>query len=233
MPIDRCSALWNCAGLFIFGLLGAPNFIEASEPMTIVAMGDSTTAGTPAFRSPVESPPNGSGDKKSQYAYWMMLKHPEWKVLNRGIRGQRSDQIRKRLEADLIEFHPQVLIVLAGVNDLYQGHSVKQITDNLAAMYEKGIEKGIQVVACTVLPYNSMTPEVFSRMKEVNSWIRSRAETRHLGFCDLYSAGENPRHPGNLIGSPDGLHPDVDGYRRMGEALTEVLEKFTNHSPAG
>ena len=27
--------------------------------ITIVALGDSTTAGTPAFKSPIEAPPNG------------------------------------------------------------------------------------------------------------------------------------------------------------------------------
>ena len=31
--------------------------------VTIVAMGDSTTAGTPAFLSPVEKPPHGAGDE--------------------------------------------------------------------------------------------------------------------------------------------------------------------------
>ena len=42
----------------------------------IVAMGDSTTAGTPAFKSPREAPPKGSGDETSQYAYWLMKAHP-------------------------------------------------------------------------------------------------------------------------------------------------------------
>ena len=34
----------------------------------IVAMGDSTTAGTPGWKSPVEAPPDGRGDETSQYA---------------------------------------------------------------------------------------------------------------------------------------------------------------------
>ena len=38
----------------------------------IVALGDSTTAGTPGFRSPVEAPPDGAGDVESQFAYWLM-----------------------------------------------------------------------------------------------------------------------------------------------------------------
>ena len=73
------------------------------QRVRIVAMGDSTTAGTPAFQSPVEAPPAGRGDETSQYAYWLMQAHPEWEVLNRGVNGERSDQIRARFERDVID----------------------------------------------------------------------------------------------------------------------------------
>ena len=46
--------------------------------ITIVALGDSTTAGTPGYKSPVEAPPNGSGNVESQYAYWLMRARPDW-----------------------------------------------------------------------------------------------------------------------------------------------------------
>jgi hypothetical protein len=39
--------------------------------ITIIALGDSTTAGTPGFKSPLESPPDDSGNIESQYAYWL------------------------------------------------------------------------------------------------------------------------------------------------------------------
>ena len=32
---------------------------------TIVALGDSTTAGTPGFKSPLEAPPDGAGNVQS------------------------------------------------------------------------------------------------------------------------------------------------------------------------
>ena len=45
--------------------------------VVVVAMGDSTTAGTPAYLSPREAPPNGRGDETSQYAYWLTKAHPD------------------------------------------------------------------------------------------------------------------------------------------------------------
>ena len=71
----------------------------------IVAIGDSTTAGTPGFKSPIEMPPEGQGDATSQFAYWLMQAHPEWTVLNRGVNGERSDQIRARFERDVVVEH--------------------------------------------------------------------------------------------------------------------------------
>ena len=72
------------------------------DPFPIVALGDSTTAGTPAFKSPIEAPPDGAGNAESQYAYWLMQTHPDWRVLNRGVNGERSDQIRARFARDVI-----------------------------------------------------------------------------------------------------------------------------------
>src|SRR5262249_44314137 len=89
----------------------------------IVALGDSTTAGTPLFRSPVEAPPAGRGDERSQYAYWLSRAHPEWRVLNRGVNGERTDQIAARFDRDVLAASPQLVVIIAGVNDVYQGVS--------------------------------------------------------------------------------------------------------------
>ena len=70
--------------------------------MTVIALGDSTTAGTPAFKSPLEAPPDGAGNVESQYMHWLMKIHPAWRVLNRGVNGERSDQIRARFARDVI-----------------------------------------------------------------------------------------------------------------------------------
>src|SRR3954466_3258451 len=98
-------------------LRGAPQAIR------IVALGDSTTAGTPAFRSPIEAPPAGSGDEQSQYAYWLMRAHPEWDVRNRGVNGERTAEIAMRFDRDVAGARPTVVIVIGGVNDIYQGRT--------------------------------------------------------------------------------------------------------------
>jgi len=197
----------------------------ADQPVTVLAMGDSTTAGTPGFRSPVEAPPDGAGDEQSQYAHWVRQLHPEWRVLNRGVNGERTDQILRRLPPDLRTLKPQVVVLLAGVNDLYQGRSAEQVEENLERMIRLSLEARARVVVCTILPYNSAPPSVLDRMRRVNRWIRETSSREGLGFCDLFSVVENPARPGTLRGTPDGLHPDVDGYRKMGETIGEELQR--------
>jgi len=116
---------------------------NARNVIKIVAIGDSTTAGTPGFLSPLESPPNGAGDKESQYSYWLMQMHPDWNVLNRGVNGERSDQILARFRRNVIEEEPEIAVILAGVNDIYQGLPSDYPARNLSRMYSMASQADI------------------------------------------------------------------------------------------
>ncbi len=206
------------------------DILDGRPPMPpkirIVAMGDSTTAGTPAFESPRESPPNGRGDETSQYVYWLMKAHPGWDVVNQGINGQRSDQIRARFEEDVVAKKPAVVVIIAGVNDVYQGRPAEHVEEQLAAMYARAHGAGIRVVAGTILPYNSATPEQNLAMRNINDWILTQARADPgVIFADTRAAVADPRNPDRLFSSPDGLHPDAAGYRRMARTIELAIEQ--------
>lgn len=195
-------------------------------PITIVALGDSTTAGTPQFKSPIEAPPNGEGNRESQFAYWLMERHPEWTVLNRGVNGERSDEIAARFARDVTSATPNIVIIIAGVNDVYQGRSVAHVTEQLRLMYDQAAKAGVPVIAGSIVPYNTATPEQNARMHEINAWIAAEAaRDPNLTFVDTRAAAARPDDPDRLSGSPDGLHPDVAGYRAMALALEPALIK--------
>jgi len=197
----------------------------------IVALGDSTTAGTPGFLSPLEAPPSGSGDVTSQYAWWLKKAHPQWDVLNRGINGQRTDQIAERFVRDVISARPEVVIIIAGVNDVYQGLPGSHAIEHLKHMYMRAHDADIAVVAGSILPFNTATGDQNARMREVNDWLRSHAANDpRLHFVDTRSAAADPSNPDLLCGSPDGLHPSPEGYRRVAEALAPVISDLTGRT---
>lgn len=197
------------------------------QQVRIVAIGDSTTAGTPAFESAIEFPPLGRGDPTSQYAHWLVQSHPDWELLNRGVNGERSDQIRARFDRDVIAARPAVVVVIAGVNDVYQGREIEQVTEHLRWMYDRARQAGIRVVAGTILPYDTATPEQNAKMRQINVWIRQQANADpSLGFADTRGAVGAPGNPDMLSESPDHLHPSPSGYRAMAAALRPVIEQI-------
>lgn len=194
----------------------------------IVALGDSTTAGTPLFKSPIEAPPDGEGDATSQFAYWLMQAHPEWDVRNCGVNGERSDQIRARWQRDVAAHAPAAVIIIAGVNDVYQGRPVEHVTRELRAMYDLAAAARIPVVAGSIVPYNTATPEQNAKMHAINAWIREEAaRDPNITFADTRAAVASDTDADTLRSSPDGLHPDADGYRRMAEALEASLHQVS------
>jgi lysophospholipase L1-like esterase len=199
------------------------------QRIRIVALGDSTTAGTPGWKSRIEVAPAGSGDETSQYAYWLMQARPEWEVLNHGVDGERSDQIRGRFEQDVERHDPKAVVIIAGVNDVYQGREAQHVIEQLAAMYERARRLQIAVVAGTIVPYNTATPGQNARMREINEWIRTFAGSNaHVAFADTRAAVAAPDAPDRLFDSPDQLHPSPAGYRRMADAIRPVLERVLN-----
>lgn len=206
----------------------------------IVALGDSTTAGTPLFKSPVEAPPAGEGDETSQFAYWLMRARPGWDVRNRGVNGERTDQIRARWDRDVLgrvdlqfTISPAAVIVIAGVNDVYQGLPVGHVTRELRAMYDLAAAARIPVVAGSIVPYDTATPEQNAKMRAINGWIRAEAaRDPNITFADTRAAVARDDDPDMLRSSPDGLHPDADGYRRMAGALLPAIESAIGARPS-
>lgn len=187
-------------------------------------MGDSTTAGTPGWKSRIEAPPSGAGDETSQYAWWLMQAEPGWHVLNQGVNGERSDQIRDRFGQDVVEHRPSTVVIIAGVNDVYQGREAAHVIEQLDAMYDRAAAAKIAVVAGTIVPYNTATAEQNSRMRQINDWIRSRAAgDPNVTFADTRAAVAAPGEPDVLFESPDGLHPSAEGYRRMADVIRRAI----------
>ena len=195
---------------------------------TIVAVGDSTTAGTPGFKSPVEAPPEGAGDVESQYAYWLMRAHPGWRVLNHGVNGERSDQIREQFARVVMALAPDLVVGIAGVNDIYQNRPAEAVVRELETIFELAARASppLPLVAGSILPVNTATADHNRSMSIVNDWIRGFASTdSHETFCETRAAVCAPGEPDRLVSSPDGLHPSPDGYRLVAIALEPVIRR--------
>ncbi len=110
------------------------------------------------------------------------------------------------------------------MNDVYEGRPAESAERELEAMYDAARGAGIPVVAGSILPYDSATPDQNARMHAINRWIQAYA-ARHADvvFCDTRAAVAAPDEPDRLGASPDGLHPSPEGYKSMAERLEPVI----------
>ena len=201
--------------------------------MLIVALGDSTTAGTPLYKSPVEAPPDGEGNHQSQYAYWLIEKRPFWRVLNRGVNGERTDEILLRFDTDVAERRPYVVVIIAGVNDVYQGKPVEHVTTHLRKLYDRAAEEHIAVVAGSILPFNDATKAQNAKMEKINAWIKAEAkQDPNVTFVDTRKAVASKNDRDKLASTEDGQHPDIAGYKKLAHAIEPVIARVMEKSEA-
>jgi lysophospholipase L1-like esterase len=163
----------------------------------------------------------------------MRRRHPAWVVLNRGVNGERTDEVLRRLTRDALDEHPDYLIALAGVNDVYQGRPLREVESTLDNIYRLSASAGVRVIAATILPFNTMSAHQAAAIHELNDWIVGRAIQLGIPCADTALSVSDPRDRDRLASSPDGLHPDVAGYRKMGGSLAAVIKRFEEQGAEG
>lgn len=188
--------------------------------MLVAALGDSITAGSPAWDpDPAVRAQIADPDPESQYEHWAALRVPGLQFRNCGIYGQRTDEIALRLEE--CAAGADVLIVQGGINDIAQRRPVEPAAENLRAMVERGRELGMRVVITDVLPWNNGFPAAEEPIRRLNELIRGIGAPV-LPFHDTL---EDPDRPGRMREewTSDGDHPSVEGYRLLGEVVAVGL----------
>ena len=124
----------------------------------------------------------------------------------------------------MIDPSPAAVIIIAGVNDVYQGRTVDHVTGQLRTMYDRAAHAGIRVVAGSIVPYNTATADQNDRMRRINAWIRKQERSDPaIAFVDTRAAVAAAGNPDRLADSPDELHPSPRGYRQMADAIRPVL----------
>jgi lysophospholipase L1-like esterase len=188
--------------------------------ITVVAYGDSITAGNPGWdpdpeRRALEDP---GDDERSQYLYWAAQADPRIRFRNHGVGGERTDEIRGRLDA-AGALDADVLVVQGGINDVVQGRAVDLAASDLTAMVRRGKEGGLGVVLANVLPWNNGWPDADGPIRALNDLIREIGAAEGVRVLPFHETLEDEERPGRMRPewTPDGNHPSVEGHRRLGE----------------
>jgi acyl-CoA thioesterase-1 len=185
---------------------------DASKVITIVALGDSLTAGYGLSRN--QAYPALVAEKMRAAGY-------EFEVVNAGSSGDTTAGGLGRLPT-ILRAHKKIDIFILGlgINDAFRGVPIEQIRENLQAIIDQvraGHPKATIVIAGMQLPdfssddYVGAFGRIFGALAEKNRAI--------LIPYLLEGVGGNPE-----LNQWDRVHPNAAGQRVLAENVWRVLE---------
>lgn len=188
----------------------------------VVFMGDSITEGW-GMKATATTPARGEFFPGKPY-------------INRGISGQTTPQMLVRFRQDVVNLKPKVVVILAGTNDIAENTgktTIREIGNNIASMSDLARRNDIAVVLCSVLPASDFRwhpgLEPAPKIKALDEWIREYAAKNSLVYVDYYSSMVNGEGGLKSELSPDGVHPNKEGYDIMAPlaevGIAEALKK--------
>ena len=151
--------------------------------------------------------------------------------VDKGKSGERTDEMLKRYQSDVLSQDPFCVVIMGGTNDLAQGYSKDQILSNIKSMAEKAAEANMKVVLCSVTPcnmtYSRLTPhEKGPHIVALNKMIKEYAAEKGFTYCDYYPAlvAEDGYSLKDEYCLYDKLHPNPDAYTVMEEIIQKILK---------
>ena len=204
--MKRLSGLAGIAALLLLAIgLGAcsdskPQLPLLSADAVILAFGDSLTFGTGA---------------NSEHSYPAELARlTGLTVINAGIPGEVTAQGVRRLPALLDRYKPQLLLLCHGGNDLLRKTGTAVTRDNIEKMISAADQRNIPTLLIGV-------PQPALMFLEAAPIYNEIAEQHGL----VYEGEILPQVEADNKLKSDRIHHNAAGYRRMADAISELLRQ--------
>ncbi|MFQ5755662.1 MAG: arylesterase [Acidiferrobacterales bacterium] len=165
----------------------------------IVAFGDSLTY--------------GSGAKAKESYPAVLAELINRKVVRAGVPGELTAQGLARLPSVIEEHNPRLVIVCLGGNDMLRRVNEAEIKENLRA-----IIAGIRARDIAVVLVGVPKPALLTSAPEFYAGLAAEFGVPYEGEI-VTSVLYKPEY------KSDGIHPNAQGYRKIAEAIAELLRK--------
>lgn len=189
-------------------LLAVPQTVTADKSVTIVALGDSLTAGyglaaEDAFPAQLERV--------------LVKKGYPVRVINAGVSGDTSAGGAARLEWALAD-NPDMVIVALGANDALRGLDPEQTYSNLASIITRLKQRGIAVVLAGMLAPRNLGESYYNSFDAIYPSLAQEFAVPLYPFFLDDVAGKSE------LNLADGIHPNAAGIEIMVKGMLPLIE---------
>ena len=199
--------------------------LMAGTPITIVAIGSSSTAGAGA------STPEGSYPSRLAVELKQTFPKQEFKVINRGVNGEEVEEMLKRFDTSVIAEKPDLVLWQLGTNSLLRDNMLS----DQGAMIRGGLDKLRAIGADIVLIDPQFAPKVIAKphAEQMVEFIAVTARKENVELFRRYQVmkrwSEVNRLPFETFVSADGLHLNDWSYacmaKGLGMAIAEAAQR--------
>jgi acyl-CoA thioesterase-1 len=166
--------------------------------------------------------------------------------VNRGIGSHTTSQMLVRFRADVIDLDPDVVVFLAGTNDIAGNTgpiSDESIQRNLMTMAELAKAHGVRVVLGSILPVSDDKKDADgqplvrtegrppARIRALNAWMADYARRNGHVYLDYHSAMADASGALKPDLNADGLHPSAAGYAVMAPLAEQAIAAALRSRP--
>ena len=159
--------------------------------------------------------------------------------INLGISGNRTGQLFDRLYPDAIALQPDVISILIGINDIWHRGAFSYVatTDEQIELNYREILKNLKAKTnakiVMLAPYVLDAADKAPMKKELATVlpiVRKLADEFADAYIPLDELFEEAMatQPAPLYYSPDGVHPNENGARFIGECYARTVNKLFN-----
>jgi lysophospholipase L1-like esterase len=204
--------------------------LAAGEPVRIIAFGSSSTAGfgttSPAFTYP------------NRLAVQLHRQYPtaDITIVNRGKGGEDAPEMMKRLQREVIDARPDMVIWQVGTNAVLRNLDPAET----ALLVEDGVSRIQAAGADIVLVDPQYSPRVTERAASAGAMVRllgKVAQLRHIGIFPRFEVmrewHEQRALPIDSFVIADGLHMNDWGYACFAQLLGDDIIKSVGQIKLG
>jgi acyl-CoA thioesterase-1 len=223
-PVPTCDAPIDLVRL-VHPLTRVAQKLATNLPITIVAMGSSSTAGAGASSPTANYPSRLAAELKQRFPNHLIT------VLNRGVNGEEVGDMLKRFDSAIVAAKPDLVLWQLGTNSV--------IRDNIVSSRDSSIRDGLKIIravgADVVLIDPQFAPKVIVK-PEAERMVELIASTAKSEDVDLFRRYELMKHwvevdhmPFETFVAPDGLHMNDWSYacmaKGLGLAISEAAQR--------